>query len=123
MSYDRQIALATRLIATRGKNITITKSTVTATVIATGKQTSTKTSMTIKAVVLPMTKNSDLAYRSEDSSITKLNTFLMSGENLKFKPETGQSVTISGETWIILGITPLNPNDGDPIMYDVAIRI
>ena len=47
----------------------------------------------------------------------------MSGENLKFKPETGQSVTISGETWIILGITPLNPNDGDPIMYDVAIRI
>ena len=109
MSYAGSIALATRLISDKGKNISITDS-------ASGN-------MTVKAVVLPMSTRDDLAYKSAGMVFTRGNTFLMSGESLKFKPEAGQQVTISGEIWLVLGLSPLNPNDGDAILYDVAVGI
>ena len=109
MSYAGSIALATRLISEKGKNVIITDS--------------VSGNMTAKAVVLPMSTRDDLAYKSAGMVFDKGNTFLMSGEGLKFKPESGHQVTISGETWLILSLSALNPNDGDAILYDVAVGI
>lgn len=122
MGYERQIALATRLIRKSGKTVTITRQIETDVNNALGTSTLMPDSMSVSAVVLPMSKRDDLSYRSA-MSVKKLNTLMMSGEGLKFNPEPAQTVTIVGEDWTILGATPLNPNDGNPIMWDVAIRI
>jgi hypothetical protein len=127
VSYQSALATAKRLITKKGKNVTITRQVDSVFDPALGVDTSTEQSQTIKAVVLPVTggkaKDLDQRFKLESFTIEKLAYFIMYGNELTFQPEAGQKVTIASEDWTILGVTPTNPNEGDPIIYEVAIRL
>lgn len=125
--YDSVIAAASKLINKKGKSITITRSISSSFDPVLGEDTITNESQTIKAVILPASGGKiqalDLRYGLTGLSFERLSYFMMAGKDIAFSPEPGQKVTVASEDWTILGVTPLNPNEGAPIMYDVAIRI
>lgn len=126
--YAGLASTASNLIAKFGKSITISREVSEAYNPATGVITGASTeSQTIDAVVLPAsggkTQALDLRYKLGSMEYQRLGYFQVSGADLIFNPEPGHTVLIGGETWIVLGVTPLNPNDGSPIIYEVAIRI
>lgn len=120
--------VASKLIASKGKNITITRQTLETFDAPAGEYTSqTPESQTVKAVVLPASGGKvqalDLRYNLGELTYQKLNYFIVAGIDLAFAPNPNDEVTIDSENWYVLGITPLNPNDGTPLIYEVAIRI
>lgn len=128
--YSGAIAATDRAITKKGKSVTFTKTSGGTRDPATGETTGgTTQSMTIKAVVLPAsggkTAALDLRYGNslDLSTVQKLAFLLIDGADCTFEPEPATKVTIGSEVWTVLGTTPLNPNEGDPILHKVAIRI
>jgi len=116
------------LIASFGKDITISRITSGVFDPATGEETATDTtSQTVKAVVLPASGGKvqalDIRYKLGTLTFTRLNYFQISGQDLTFTPKPDDSALIQGEIWTVIGVTPLNPNSGSPILWEVAIRI
>ena len=119
---------AADLISRFGKDITLQHETGGAFDPVTGIESGTTVQeQTIKAVVLPASGGKvqalDIRYNLGSLVIKRLNYFLISGQDLTFEPQPDDSAVIEGETWTVLGATPLNPNSGDPIIHEVAIRI
>lgn len=125
--YSRLADTADKLVSSKGKDIVITREVSSSFDPALGEDTVESESMTVKAVVLPASGGKivalDLRFGLSDMTYNKLAYFIMAGKNIKFEPEPSQTVLIGGEMWTILGVTPMNPNDGDALKYDVAIRI
>lgn len=130
MSYAGSIAAANRIIESKGKSVTFTRTTGGTRDPATGAIAGgTTETMTIKAAVLPASggKIQELDLRYGDSidmsTIQKLQFLIVDGADCTFEPAQTQTVTVESEDWTVLGVTPVNPNVGTPIIYKIAIRI
>ena len=119
---------AKALINDKGKDVTFTRQTGGTYDPVTGSYSgNTPEQQTIKAVVLPAQKSKvaglDVQYGLGGAVFDRYNFLMVSGQDVTFEPEPGQTVLIGSETWTVLGVTPTNPNDGSPMVYDVALRI
>jgi len=126
--YSSAIDLATNLIAKKGKDIVISRTVAGEFDPATGTDsTSTAQNMNVKAVELPASGGKiaalDLRFNLSSQVYDRLSFIMIAGEGLAFRPRPSDLAIIGGETWTVLGVTPLNPNVGEPIKYDIALRI
>jgi hypothetical protein len=126
--YTSISATAKRLIGTYGKTVKISRDTGGTFNPVTGNYSGTSVdSQNVTAVVLPANKSKvaglDVQYGLGGLTFKKYNFMIVSGEDVTFTPEPGHTVTIDTVDWVVLGVTPTNPNDGSPIVYDVALRI
>lgn len=120
--------VASKLIQSKGKQITISRTTGATSNLGTGDFAGgSPTTQTVYAVVLPASGGKvqalDLRYKIGELTYQKLNYFIVAGLDLDFIPSPDDEVTIGSENWYVLGVTPLNPNNGVGIIYEVAIRI
>ena len=126
--YTSISSTAKALVDKFGKNITLKHETGGVFDPVTGTESGvTVQQQTVKAVVLPASGGKvialDIRYNLGTLVYRRLGYFLISGQDLTFEPLPDDQAVIEGETWTVLGVTPLNPNSGDPIIHEVAIRI
>lgn len=126
--YDGFVDFADEIVLdfSDGKTALITKTTGTVNGGAgevTGQGTTTQT---VPVVRLPATssKLADLDIRNDLGSTVnkKLAFVLIAGKDLTFDLENNQVVTMDGEDWNIIGVTPVNPNVGNAILWKVALQ-
>lgn len=126
--YDRQIALADRLITEKGMPITIRRkdsdSGTSAPDLING-DTISYTDYQCYAVKLPATGGKVQAFdiRAIDPNLTinEIAFYLTKAKDLPITPRSGDCLVINGVEKNILGNTPLEP-DGTPIIHKMSVR-
>lgn len=115
MPYTREIATAQRLIAKKGRTVTV-------------RRPSTGATMTPSAVLLPnlgtLGSSFDEAF-SNDSRVQKSSRrVIMAAKNCTFAPEPDDEVTMgAGRRMTIVSAVGLAPDDGPAILYTCAVNV
>jgi len=126
--YTNIAGTASKLITKYGKPVAIHREIGGTFDGGTGEETGSTTDIqNVIMVVLPATSTKiaslDKQYNLGSLTYKKLNWGILSGSGLDFAPELGNNIVINSEKWEIVGITPLNPNDGAVITYEIAFTI
>ena len=127
--YSSISKTANKLVNKFGKSIAIHRQIGGSFNSGTGAETGTTTDIQyIKSVVLPASGGKiaalDKRYNLGALTFQRLNYCIVSGEDLSWVPNPDDEIVISGETWKLIGLTPLNPNEGTTaITYEMAFRI
>lgn len=122
--YGRMAATADRLLDLYGQQVTFVRTPKTIDPMD-GKVTpGTALTSTVPAVVLPASKGTIQAFdnRLEDSSLAgkKLRYLKVAAKDMTFEPKSLDMLILGGQTWQVLGCTPVNPA-GTPLVYGVGV--
>jgi len=121
--YTSISATASNLINKFGKEIAIHREIGGTFDGGTGEETGATTdTQTLNAVVLPLSAR-DERYKAASLTHERVSGCKLSGSALAWEPTLGDRVVFNSESWEILSKTPLNPNDGAVIIYDMVIGI
>lgn len=138
--YTKQIATALRLIAKKGATFTLTRYVdgsdgvddavsppenpwdADLTDQTDEGENDATTTYTASAVVLPYSapRGSDTLDAAE---VSKMRWFIMAASGCDLEPRAGDTVTVEGKVFSILGMTPLNPDGQSPIIYKAVIQL
>lgn len=125
INYAKLAKTATRLIADNGKKVTLKVISETYDPV-TGGTVQTEVPSIVDAVVLPASGGKvqalDERLKLDGITYTKLAYMQLSGQFIPDGFGALDKVDASNETWTVIGVTPLNPNDGKPLLYGVALR-
>lgn len=123
MDYSADAASALEMISDAGAAVTFTRTAQTSSV-ATGAVTNgATTTATGYAVQLPATSGTIQGFdnATEDAALaTKRRRYLLVSTLGGFEPKFGDACTWAGETWTVMGCTPLTPA-GTNVLNNVGL--
>jgi hypothetical protein len=110
-----------------GKTALITKTTGTQNQVSGDLDSPVVATQTVPVVRVPASNSKvaalDERFDTGAMNIKKYAFLKIAGRDLTFDLEPDQKVTMDSEDWAIIGVTPINPNVGNAIVWDVALRI
>jgi hypothetical protein len=124
--YDRMSATALSLIAKFGRELTMSRKISGSYNPETGLvDDDISEAQTIRAVVLPASKGTVEAFDSKFEAGTLIESNIralkIAADGLLWPPSPGNSITIDGEVWTMIGSTESSPG-GTPMVYSASIK-
>ena len=119
MSYEREVALASRLINAKGASVALTRTTPGGYDPITGSSGAVTLTASGRAIARRPT-GAD-AERIKQLDLVSLTTvvLLIAAAGLAFAPRPVDVVTWGGETYTVRDVVPLNVDGAAPILYTV----